>query len=248
MGGTGHIRETESSSPTCSILAIYYAFSCWHPQQGSEPGQQLLSGRGSWSVSNCCAQWNHQGPEAKIVNLTRKRSVILTLLGKKMFYTVMPHLIQKWIKAASILAQLQEGKWMNGSSVNYIRSIILLVGVLLSMCVHLFTYKLPTCTTAMIDYGNCKMSIKRMRKNKTRMSITRMDLTSFCKPPKPTPWAMRAGADTPRAQWPAHSGTTYIFVKSNNWAHRSSYARKQPLPLGNSDQWVILVGVDHSPY
>lgn len=39
-----------------------------------------------------------------------------------------------------------------------------LIGALLSVCVHVFIYKLHTGTTAITDYGNCTMSIEKMRK------------------------------------------------------------------------------------
>lgn len=84
---------------------------------------------------------------------------------------------------------------MNGSFVNYIRFIIFLVGVFLSMCVYLFIYKLFICIIVMIDYGNCKMFIKRMRKNKIRMFIIRMDFILFCKLLKFIFWVMRVGVD-----------------------------------------------------
>lgn len=51
----------------------------------------------------------------------------------------------------------------------------------------------------------------------------------------------------PRFQWLVQGGTKYIFVKSNDWTHGSSYTLKQLLLLVNSDQLVILVGVDNTP-
>lgn len=61
---------------------------------------------------------------------------------------------------------------MNGSSVNHIRSVNCFDCVFLSVYVHLFIYKLHTGTMAIINYGNCKISIKRMRTNKNRASNT----------------------------------------------------------------------------
>lgn len=50
--------------------------------------------------------------------------------------------------------------------------ILFLTGVLLLVPVHLVIYELYACTTATLDDGSCKMSIKRKRKNKNRVSHT----------------------------------------------------------------------------
>lgn len=84
VGGTGHNGETELPSP-CAASSHVLGFELLTPTREGDR-QELLSGRGrSWFVSNCFAPWNHQGPEAKILNLTMKSSAILTVsLGEKM--------------------------------------------------------------------------------------------------------------------------------------------------------------------
>lgn len=80
-----------------------------------------------------------------------------------------------------------------------------------------------------------------------------MDCTLLWTPLKGPVGAMKAVADfdlvidIPRIQWLVQGGTKYIFVKSNDWTHGSSYTLKQPLPPVNSDQLVILAGVDNIP-
>lgn len=81
--GAGHIWGRLGPHPLGAAFQPFAKLSA--AETSTREGSQFLSGR--WKnrpVSNHFARWNHQGPDAKIVNITRKSNAILTIsLGKK---------------------------------------------------------------------------------------------------------------------------------------------------------------------
>lgn len=107
-----------------------------------------------------------------------------------------------------------------------------LTGVLPSVCTVVYL-QIIRSTTAIIDYGSCKISMKRTRKNKNRGSHAfSHHLDGWLLPHKLTPWGPEGRATSPERGDRHRAGSYTAFVKSDKQTNGSSYPE------------TILVGVD----